>query len=135
MKRLVFLLGPELLWLLFFLLSCWLAARNTPPTLAGNTFLERTCIIGAVVAIALTFTVFFVPGVHRGWLLGRLIVAVVIGVNACLFKLIDGIDYGDTRNSGLLGGWVYGILAGGIAFIPGIITTLVLLSRAAKMPH
>ncbi len=134
MKRFAFLLGPELLWLLFFLLSCWLASRNTPPTLAGNTFLERACIIGAVVAIALTFTVFFVPGVHRGWLLGRLIIAVMIGVNACLFKLIDGIDYGNSRNSGLLGIWVYGILAGGVAFVPGIITTLVLLSRGMAPP-
>jgi hypothetical protein len=131
MRRLLVVLGPELLWLLFFLLSCWLAGRNTPPTLAGNTFLERACIVGAVVAIALTFTVFLVPGVHRGWLLGRVIVAVVIGVNACLFKLIDGIDYGDSRNSGVMGLWIYGILAGGIAFIPGIIATLVLFSRAS----
>lgn len=131
MKRSLILLGPELLWLLFFLLSCWLAARNTPPTPAGNTFLERTCIVGAIVAIALTFTVFLVPGVHRGWLIGRVIVAVVIGVNACLFKLIDGIDYGDSRNSGVMGLWIYGILAGGIAFVPGIIATLVLLSRAS----
>ena len=134
MKRFAFLLGPELLWLLFFVLSCWLAARNTPPTLAGNTFLERACVIGAFVAIALTFTVFLVPDVHRGWLLGRLIIAVVIGVNACLFKLIDGIDYGDSRNSGVLGLWVYGILAGGAAFVPGIITTLVLLSRGTAPP-
>ncbi|WP_395141186.1 hypothetical protein [Armatimonas sp.] len=134
MKRLVIILGPELLWLLFFLLSFWLASRNTPPTLTGNTFLERACVIGAFVAIALTFTVFFVPGVHRGWLLGRLIIAVMIGVNACLFKLIAGIDYGDSRNSGVLGIWVYGILAGGVAFVPGIITTLVLLSRGMAPP-
>lgn len=104
MKRFAFLLGPELLWLLFFLLSCWLASRNTPPTLTGNTFL------------------------------GRLITAVMIGVNACLFKLIAGIDYGDSRNSGVLGIWVYGILAGGVAFVPGIITTLVLLSRGMAPP-
>ena len=131
MKRSLVILGPELLWLLFFLLSCWLAGRNSPATLAGNTSLERACIIGAVVAIALTFTVFLVPGVHRGWLLGRVIVAVVIGVNACLSKLIDGIDYGDSRNSGVMGLWIYGILAGGVAFVPGIIATLVLLSRVS----
>lgn len=134
MKRSLIFLGPELLWVLFFLLSGWLAGRNTPPTPAGNTFLERTCVVGAVVAIALTFTVFFVPGVSRGWLLGRVIVAVVIGVNACLFRLIDGIDYGDSRNSGVLGFWIYGILAGGVAFVPGIIATLVLLSRNANPP-
>ncbi|WP_309720966.1 hypothetical protein [Armatimonas sp.] len=135
MKRFAFLLGPELLWMLFFLLACWLASRNAPPTPTGNTFLERAGILGAFVAIALTFTVFFVPGVHRGWLLGRVIVAVVIGVNACLFKLIDGVDYGDSRNSGVVGIWVYGILAGGVAFVPGIITTLVLLSRGSAPPE
>jgi hypothetical protein len=131
MRRFLILLGPELLWVLFFLLACWLSSRNSPPTLAGNTFLERACIVGAVVAIALTFTVFFVPSTHRSWLLGRVILAVVIGVNACLFKLIDGIDYGDSRNSGVMGLWIYGILAGGVAFIPGIITILVFLSRAS----
>jgi hypothetical protein len=134
MRRFLILLGPELLWVLFFLLACWLSSRNSPPTLAGNTFLERACIVGAIVAIALTFTVFLIPGVHRGWLLGRVILAVVIGVNACLFKLIDGIDYGDTRNSGVMGLWMYGILAGGVSFVLGIITTLVLLSRHASPP-
>ena len=131
MRRLAFLLGPELLWLLFFLLACWLASRNTPPTPLGNAFLERACIMGAVLGIALTFTVFCVPGPHRGWLLGRLVIAVVIGVNACLFKLTAGIDYGDSRNSGTFVFWLYGLLAGGLAFVPGIITVLVLLSRGA----
>jgi hypothetical protein len=88
-------------------------------------------MIGAVITIALTFTVFLVPSVPRGWLLGRVIVAVVIGVNSCLFKLTAAIDYGDSRNSGIFGFWLYGILAGGIAFIPGIIAALVLLSRGA----
>lgn len=134
MRRFLILLGPELLWVLFFLLSCWLSSRNSPATVAGNTFLERACIVGAVVAVALTFTVFLVPGVSRGWLLGRVILAVVIGVNACLFKLIDGIDYGDSRNSGVMGLWMYGILAGGVALVPGIIATLVLLSRQTHPP-
>jgi hypothetical protein len=129
MKKLLFLLGPELLWVMFVFLSLWLAGRNTPPTPAGNALLERLCWLGAFCAVALTFLVFLVPGTSRYWLLARVVIAVVIGVNACLFKLIEGINYNDSRNSGVAGFWFYGILAGGVALIPGIIVTLILLSQ------
>ncbi len=131
MKRLAFLLGPELLWIAFFLLASWLAGRNSPPSVAGDASLERVCLIGPFLFVALTFLTFLVPGPSRMWLLVRIALAAVIGVNACLFKLIDGIDYGDSRNSGVLGLWVYGVLTGGLALVPGAITALVFLLRTA----
>jgi hypothetical protein len=128
-KKWQLLLGPELLWALFFLLSLWLAGRNVPPTPAGNAFLERFCWIGAFLGTALTFTIFLVPGTSRGWLFARVVVAVVIGGSACLFKLVEAINYNDSRNSGTFGFWLYGILASTVALVLGAVITLALLSR------
>ena len=134
MKRYAFLLGPELLWGVFFLLASWLAGRNSPPTPASNAFLERACWLGALLATALTFTVFLIPapGARSGWLLARVVLATIVGVNLCLFKLAGAIDYGDSRNSGTWGFWMYGLLASAAALVPGAILTLILLSRASR---
>lgn len=131
-KILAYILGPELLWVILYCISGPLAARNVPPTPAGNVFLERCCWIGVFLATALTFTVFAVPGTNRWVLLARVVIAVVIGVNACSFKLIDGIDYGDSSNSGLMGLWIYAVMTSALALVPGVITTIILLYRAAK---
>ena len=131
-SRLLLLLGPELLWVAFYGIASVLAGRNVPPTDAGNALLERLCYIGAFLATALCFMVFLLPGVHRGWLLGRLIVATLIGVNLCLVKLVGAINYNDTRNSGTWGIWLYGLLASGAALVPGIVAVLVWLNRAGR---
>lgn len=129
MKRLTLFLGPEVFWVACWLLCLWLARRNEPATAAGNTVLERLCTTGAFVATALVFLVFLVPGAPKGWLLARVALATMIGLNLCLLTLIDSIDYGDSRNSGVMGFWVYGVLASAAALIPGSIVALVLMLR------
>lgn len=130
-KWLAYLLGPELLWVAFFLVCGWLRSWNVPPNPAGNALLEKACLHGMFLATALTFVVFAVPGCSRWWLLGRIFLAVLVGVNVCLFRLIDGIDYGDSRNSGVLGIWIYGCLLSTLALIPGTLATLLFWWRAA----
>ncbi|MGC4044142.1 MAG: hypothetical protein QM758_10115 [Armatimonas sp.] len=129
MKRLTLFLGPEVFWLVCWLICLWLARRNEPATAAGNTALERFSTVGAFVATALVFLAFFIPGSQKGWLLARLAFATIVGVNFCLFKLIDSIDYGDSRNSGVAGFWVYGVLASAAALVPGSIVALILMLR------
>jgi hypothetical protein len=60
------------------------------------------------------------------WLAIRLFLATLIGINVVSFKLISGIDYGDSRNSGVLGVWVYSILAGGVGFIGALVARWIL---------
>ena len=132
-SRLLLLLGPELLWAVFYGVASALAGRNTPPNEAGNASLERLCYIGAFLATALCFTVFLLPAAHRGWLLGRLIVATLIGVNLCLARLVGAVNYNDTRNSGTWGIWFYGLLASGAALVPGIVAVLIWMSRVGRL--
>ena len=126
-----FLLGPELLWVVFYVICGWLRAFNTPPSPTGNTLLERACTLGMFLATALTFVVFAVPGANRWVLMVRVVISVGIGLNVCLVRLIDGINYGDSRNSGVLGFWVYGVLLGGLTLLPGLIATGILLRKTA----
>lgn len=125
------LLGPELLWVVFYLLCGWLKSFNVPPSPEGNLLLERSCTLGMFLATALSFVVFLVPGTGRWALLGRVVLAAVVGLNACLFQLIDGIDYGDSRNAGVLGFWFFGLMTGGLALLPGVIVAVRMLRRLA----
>ena len=120
-RWLSWLLGPELVWVLVYGVCAWFAARNHPPTEAGSQFIEKLAWIIPLIAIPVSFSVYAVPGPPR-WLGGRLFLATVIGLNVCLFKLIEGIDYQDSRNSGVLGVWVIGLLAGMVAYGASAIT-------------
>lgn len=116
-----YLLGPELYWLAMYGLTRLLARINLPVSDAGNAWMER---LGAwllpLVAVPLSFWLVFglmQPGQSRGWLWARLLLATFIGLNACLFHLVEAIDYHDSRNSGVLGVWMYGVMVGGLLFV------------------
>ena len=112
------LLGPELFWLGVYGLGHVAAIRNEPPTDAGNLLLETLCWAIPAFAIPFSFVLFFGlwPADPRYRVAGRLALATVVGLNACLFHVIDGIDYGDSRNSGVLGFWVIGVMVGGFSY-------------------
>src|SRR5829696_2919100 len=102
MKPLSYLTGPEAFWVLVYVGAAWFANRNVPPTEAGSQFLEKVSWLFPLVVIPLSFLVYLVP-VPQRWLTARLIVSALIGVNIVVLRMVNGIDYGDSRNSGLMG--------------------------------
>jgi hypothetical protein len=123
--------GPELFWLGVYGLGHLAAIRNEPPTDAGNLLLENLCWQIPAFATPLAFVVFFRlwPSDRRYHVAGRLAFATFIGLNACLFHVIDGIDYGDSRNSGVLGFWVIGVMVGGFSYLMSRVALAVARSR------
>lgn len=119
------LIGPELYWVLVYAIAAWLTRQNVPPTETGSRFLERLGWLMPLIAVPTSFLFFALPTPPR-WLTPRLVLAAMVGVNVVAFKLISGIDYGDSRNSGVLGVWVYSILAGGVGFLGGLVGRWVL---------
>lgn len=118
-RAFVWLLGPELYWFLAYLITVLLARFNLPATAVGNAWLERLGWLLPLVAVPGAFLWsygFLSPGQSRGWLMARLILATLVGLNVCLFQLIGAIDYKDSRNSGVLGVWIMGLMAGILAF-------------------
>jgi len=118
-RGLAWLLGPELFWLLACGATLLLCRLNLPPSETGNAWLERLAWMLPLAAIPAAFLWSFglmAPEQSRAWMSARLVFATLVGLNLCLFRIAGSIDYKDSRNSGLLGVWVYGVLAGLAAF-------------------
>jgi hypothetical protein len=103
------LLGPELYWVLVYLAAVVVARRNSPPTEAGSRFLEMLAWRFPVIVVPLSFIVYALPDRPR-WLAARVLLAALVGFCFVSVRLINGIDYGDSRNSGVLGIFSNGML-------------------------
>ena len=125
MKLTQHLVGPELYWILVYFITAWFTGRNAPPTEAGSRFLEKLGWLIPLVAVPISFLLYALPHPPK-WLAVRLFLAALVGINVVSFKLISGIDYGDSRNSGVLGVWVYSILAGGVGYVAAVVGRWVL---------
>ena len=124
MKLVRHLVGPELYWILVYALTAWFTRQNVPPTEAGSRFLEKLGWLIPLIAVPASFLFYALPAPPK-WLALRLFLTALIAVNVVSFKLISGINYGDSRNSGVLGVWVYSILAGIVGFVAGLVARLV----------
>lgn len=130
------LLGPELFWFGAWALASALATANQPPTATGNTILEWSCSLLPLLAIPLCAWTFRRRGAAQRRLLGlRTRTATFIGLNAALIALIDGIDYGDSRNAGVLGFWMIGLLVGGATYVATAAARRFIERRAARTRH
>jgi len=66
----------------------------------------------------LTFIVFAVRGPGRWWLLARVNAACLVGLFLTVVRVSSAIDYQDSRNSGVLAGFVISLTIG--MFVLGI---------------
>ncbi len=121
------LLGPEGLWIATSLLASLVAARNEPSTAAGNDFLETLWLAIPFIGIPLTFLTAYLPGGGGWWWLLRVVVVSIGGVLVASFIAASGVDYHDSRNSGLLGAPVYSLSIGLLLLVPLAVLAAVLI--------
>jgi hypothetical protein len=132
-RFIAYLLGPELFWVLAYCGFRWLAARNVPPTAAGNSALEWATWLIASVGVPLSFVTLTLPGINRWAIFARLAVAGFIGVNACALLACDWIKYPEPgRNSGLMGLWIMAVIIGGIMFCISSMIAIYILRVSAR---
>ena len=121
------LLGPEGLWIAISLVVYFVAAGNDPSTPAGNELLETLWLAIPLAGIPLTFLTAYLPGGGGwSWLL-RVVVASSAGVLVASFIAANGVDYHDSRNSGLLGAPVYSLSIGLLLLVPLTMVAAVLV--------
>src|SRR5688572_75983 len=121
------ILGPELYWIILYVVFRWLAARNVPPTASGNTTLNWAIWLVATVGVLLSFAAFAVPGVNRWILFIRHALAAFIGLNACVIAACAAIKYPELgRDSGLMALWYLAVAAGGVLWILAAIVAIIL---------
>jgi len=113
-----FLLGPEGLWLAISLLAYFFAVRNQPSTQAGNDFLEALWLAIPLAGIPLAFLTAYLSGGGGWWWLLRVVAASCFGVMIASFIAAGGVDYHDSRNSGLLGAPFYSLSIGLLLLVP-----------------
>jgi hypothetical protein len=102
------LIGPELYWVFAYAMAYLLAVRNSPSTPAGNAFLERMWWLFPLLAVPCSYLIYFASNADRWGLLIRINIAAAVGLTFCLVRLTSAIDYHDSRNSGVFGGFVIG---------------------------
>lgn len=125
-------LGPELFWVLIYLVFRWLAARNVPPTEAGNAALNWAIWLAAIVGVAASFAFIAMPGANRWVMFARLTVVGFIGLNACVILACEWIKYPvPGQNSGLMALWIVAVIAGGAVWVLGAIATAIIVRMSA----
>ena len=122
MKR---LLGPELYWVIAYAVSYLIAARNVPPSPAGNEMLERMWWLFPLVAVPLSYLALLAPASGRWWMLLRINLAALVGLMFCLHRITTAIDWGDSRNSGVFAGFALGLGLGMFLLLVGDVVTVV----------
>ena len=88
-KPLNFLIGPELLWTLFYFIVILIIKSLNSPVKTMDSFWVNTAFIVPLILIPLTFGLYYVPGVIRPWLLLRIWIVGIVGGHYVLSKSLS----------------------------------------------
>lgn len=107
------LLGPELLWLLFYAIVVILIRASGSPVKSMDSFWSAMAYITPLVLIPLTFMLYYLPGEMRPMLLLRIWIAGLVGGHLVLSRSMEAYS---EQGPGI-----------GTAYIMGIIFVLIVL--------
>jgi hypothetical protein len=94
MNRVIpYLFGPELYWILTWVLARLATRRNLAPDPAITGWLDRYWAVLPLVFVPLTFAFFFLSETGRWWLLLRIDLAIVIGLAIATTQYCEGMTY------------------------------------------
>lgn len=126
-------LGPEVYWIVLFIVCRWIAARNFPPTAAGNTTLNWAIWLAATLGVLASFAALAIPGVNRWVMLLRLALAGFIGLNACAIVACGAIKYPELgRDSGLMALWFLAVGVGAMLWVLGAVVAMLAFRARIK---
>ena len=110
-KLSTYFLGPEILWLVFYLIVIIIIRLSKSPNPAMDAFWVNTAFIVPLVLIPLTFMIYFIPGVSHSWLLLRIWIAGLVGAH---FVLSKGLGVHSEGGPGVGTAYIMGM---GIVFV------------------
>ena len=89
MNRLLhFLIGPELLWVIYYILVVVFIKLSHSPVKSMDSFWLSMAYLIPLILFPLSFMLYYIPGVIRPWLLPRLWLAGIIGGHFVLNKAL-----------------------------------------------
>ena len=101
-----FLLGPEMLWVVYWLIIVVLRKMTHSPVKSMDSFWIASAYIIPLTLLPLSFMLYFVPGVIKPWLLLRLWIAGMVGGHLVLTKALMAHS---EQNSGVGTAYIMGI--------------------------
>jgi len=112
------LIGPELLWLFFYLVVLAIIKVTSSPIKSMDSFWLSTAYIIPLILIPLTFLLYYAPGVTRDWLLLRIWIVGIIGGHIVLNRSLlahseQGPGVGTAYMMGM-GFMIFTLIAGSI---------------------
>ena len=84
-----YLIGPELLWVLFYFIVLLIIKTSNSPVKSMDSFWVNTAFIIPLALIPLTFVLYYLPGVIRPWLLLRIWFVGIVGGHYVLNKSLS----------------------------------------------
>lgn len=127
-----YLIGPELAWLLLFVVARIVVALYQPLTGLGHWNVMFLNVFLPAIGVMLAFVPWFwIPG-SQGWCLTRTVVASLIGVPGLVHYLSKAASYDDVRDVGLVLGFVAFVFIGltVLGLMAGVATLFVSASRS-----
>ncbi|HEX8235966.1 MAG TPA: hypothetical protein VF600_08415 [Abditibacteriaceae bacterium] len=130
-----YILGPELIWALLFVAVSLLVAQNRPPTEAGSARLESLLWLFSLGGVLVSFVPLAWTTSSPWWMLSRIGLASAVGLFCVVIRLCGGIDYSDSRNSGVGSGGIMIIGLGLMALLIGVVIAAIWIFFKARMTH
>ena len=112
------LIGPELLWMFFYLVVVMLIKVTSSPVKSMDNFWISTAWWFPLLLVTLTFLLYYVPGVIHDWLLLRIWLACLIGGH---FVLNRSLLAHSEQGPGVGTAYMVGMI---LLFLPLIIGTI-----------
>jgi hypothetical protein len=84
-----YLIGPELLWVFFYMVVVLLIKMTHSPIKSMDSFWVNTAYIIPLILIPITFGLYYIPGVIRPWLLLRIWIVGIVGGHYVLSKSLS----------------------------------------------
>jgi len=122
-KLINYLIGPEMLWILFYLIVLIIIKSTNSPVRSMDSFWENMGFIIPLICIPLTFALYFIPVIPHKWLLLRLWIAGIVGSHYVISKSLNAHSEG---GPGV--GTIY-MMGMGIAFLVLIVSTIFVLIK------
>jgi hypothetical protein len=130
-----YMFGPEAIWVLLFLAASLLVVQNRPPTEAGSARLESLLWLFSLGGVLVSFVPLAWMTSGQWWMLLRIALAGAIGLCFVVTRLCGGIDYGDSRNSGVGAAFVMMIAFGLVLLLIGLAVAAMWIWAKSRSGH
>lgn len=116
------LVGPELLWVLFYVMIIVISKVTNSPVRSMDNFWEKSWLFVPLILLPLSYLIYYVPGAIHKWMVLRLLIAGLVGSH---FVLAKGLENHSEGGPGVGTAYIVGIGLVMVVLVVGTIFALI----------